>query len=112
MSFSYDEKIDCEIEYSIIINEGENAYLSARGFSDKKNRANERSNILEIINEFHDERRWPFCRLRQQGRRLSIDTCLDVDLSGGVHFELLDDLLREFMSSTYDFWLHIVAKGL
>jgi hypothetical protein len=112
LSFSYDDQTDCQLEYSIIVGEGEHAMLSARGFSDKRFKSADRSEILELINEFHDNHRWPLLRLRHQGRRLNIDTSLDVDLSSGVHFELFDDILGRFMWSTYEFWKFVLAKGL
>ena len=42
LSFSYSEDADCELEYSIVVREGEDALLSVRGWSDKKFKSTDR----------------------------------------------------------------------
>lgn len=112
LSFSYSEDTDCELEYSIVVTEGEDAQLSVRGWSDKKFRSADRPSLLEVINEYHDGYRWPLIRIREQGRRINLDTSLDVDLSAGVSFALFDDLLTGFLDNTYSFWIFMSKKDV
>jgi len=100
------------LEYSIVVHEGEDAFLSVRGWSDKKFRSTDRPSLLEVINEYHDSYRWPLIRIREQGRRINMDTSLDVDLSAGVSFTLFDDILSGFLDNTYSFWIYISKQDV
>jgi hypothetical protein len=51
-------------------------------------------------------------RIREQGRRINMDTSLDVDLSAGVNFALFDDLLTGFLDNTYSFWAYVSKKDV
>jgi len=65
-----------------------------------------------MTNESHNSYRWPLIRIREQGRRINMDTSLDVDLSAGVSFTLFDDILSGFLDNTYSFWIYISKQDV
>ncbi|HAZ64432.1 MAG TPA: hypothetical protein DCZ72_12610 [Armatimonadetes bacterium] len=65
----------------------------------------ERNPLIEACNEWNAERRWPTAYLMADSDgdlRISLDW--HVDLSPGVHHELLLDMINTFVATAMGFW--------
>ncbi|MFM7321395.1 MAG: hypothetical protein ACKO5K_07720 [Armatimonadota bacterium] len=108
--YEYSEDCDCELSYSIVAPTDEYRCLDIRGRSDKFFPAHRRATVLDWIDEFHRNRRMPLVYIREQGRRLRIETATIVDFSAGTHAALLSETIACFCSCTFDFWRFVAEK--
>jgi len=110
IQFGYANECDCELDYSFVVPNEDYRVLNLRGRSDKHFPAHRRADVLDWIDEFHRDRRLPLVLVREQGRRLRLETSHIVDYSEGTHAPLLFDDIDFFFSGTYDFWRFIAEK--
>lgn len=93
VEFSYRDRIGGALTMSVRLEGASEDILAVSVQSDRQFIPERRGDLLELINTYHREYRWPKVSLWDDDGALRIDCETEVDLSSGVHERLLHELI-------------------
>lgn len=107
ISFGYGVARDCALRVYLYASGRARTILCVRILSDKRYRPEHRVRLMEVINEFHRERRWPKVYLKPSDNTVSVVCEHQVDLAMGAHQALVNDCIDSAISSANTLWRHL-----
>jgi hypothetical protein len=108
VQFNYSDEIGCDFDILIMAG-GKNADIcSVTGRANKRIQKNDWGRAIMICNTWNKEKRWPKAYLYVQDPATSTSGAVyleqQIDLSPGVHQELLNDFIFTTISGVISFW--------
>ncbi len=110
--FSYGRARDCALRVYAYASGRGRSILCVRVVSDKRFREAHRHALLEAINRFHCDRRWPKVYVKPSDNTVSVVCEAQVDLAMGAHQGLVNDFIDTAISSANGFWRSLRESGI
>ena len=110
VEFRYSDRVGGALTMAVRL-EGTSAdILSVSVECDRRFIPERRADLLELINTYHREYRWPKVSLWDDDGALRIDCETQVDLSSGVHERLLHELIDAAFAEGDSFWRWLTRR--
>jgi hypothetical protein len=110
VEFSYRDRIGGALTMSVRLEGASEDILAVSVQSDRRFIPERRGDLLELINTYHREYRWPKVSLWDDDGALRIDCETEVDLSSGVHERLLHELIDSAFAEGDAFWRWLTRR--
>ncbi len=110
VEFSYDDRVEGAMVVFVRLDGPDEQILSVTVECDRRFKPERRGDLLELINAYHREYRWPRVSLWDDDGALRIDCETQVDLSAGVHERLLHELIDAAFAEGDAFWRWLVRR--
>jgi hypothetical protein len=107
IAFGYGQARDCGLKVYVYASGRSNSILCVRIVSDKRYRPEHEPALLEAINRFHCDRRWPKVYSRMTERTVSLICEAQLDLAMGAHQAFVNDFIDTAISSANAFWRYM-----
>ncbi len=104
ISFGYGKARDCALRVYAYASGRSNSILCVRVVSDKRYRPEHEPALLEVINRFHCDRRWPKVYSRAADNTVNLVCESQLDLAMGAHQAFVNDFIDTAISSANSFW--------
>jgi hypothetical protein len=104
VSFGYAQARDCALKVYAFASGRSKSILSVRIVSDKRFRIPQKPALLEAINRFHCDRRWPKIYAKPTDNAVSVVCESQLDLATGAHQAFVNDFIDNAITSANSFW--------
>ena len=104
VSFGYGQARDCALKVYAYASGRSNSILCVRIVSDKRYRTEYEPILLEAINRFHCDRRWPKVYSKPADNAVSLVCEAQLDVAMGAHQAFVNDYIDTAISSANSFW--------
>ena len=104
VSFGYGQARDCALKVYAYASGRSNSILCVRIVSDKRYRTEHEPILLEAINRFHCDRRWPKVYAKPTDNAVSLVCEAQLDVAMGAHQAFVNDYIDTAISSANAFW--------
>jgi hypothetical protein len=104
VSFGYGQARDCALKVYAFASGRSKSILCVRIVSDKRYRTEHERELIEAINRFHCDRRWPKVYAKPSDNSVSLICETQLDLAMGTHQAFVNDYIDTAISSANSFW--------
>jgi hypothetical protein len=110
IEFRYGDRVGGALTMAVRLEGSSDDILSVSVECDRRFIPERRADLLELINTYHREYRWPKVSLWDDSGALRIDCDTQVDLSSGVHERLLHELIDSAFAEGDSFWRWLTRR--
>lgn len=110
VEFRYSDRVGGALTMGVHLEGASEDILSISVECDRRFIPERRADLLELINTYHREYRWPKVSLWDDDGALRIDCETQVDLSSGVHERLLHELIDSAFAEGDSFWRWLTRR--
>ena len=110
VEFRYSDQVGGALTMGVRLEGSSEDILSIAVQCDRRFIPERRADLLELINTYHREYRWPKVSLWDDDGALRIDCETQVDLSSGVHERLLHELIDSAFAEGDSFWRWLTRR--
>jgi len=110
VEFRYSDRVGGALTMAVHLEGSAEDILSVSVECDRRFIPERRADLLELINTYHREYRWPKVSLWDDDGALRIDCETQVDLSSGVHERLLHELIDSAFAEGDSFWRWLTRR--
>ena len=110
VEFRYSDRVGGALTMGVHLEGSSEDILSISVECDRRFIPERRADLLELINTYHREYRWPKVSLWDDDGALRIDCETQVDLSSGVHERLLHELIDSAFAEGDSFWRWLTRR--
>lgn len=108
VKFAFDEELGCSLEIWLLVGGSENQIYAVRVLSDKQIAKDDWGKAVVLCNQWNKEHRWPKAYLFVADENTDafgvINLEENINLSAGVHQQLLEDWTNTVRASAVEFW--------
>ena len=112
ISFGYAQARDCALKVYAFASGRSHSILSVRIVSDKRYRTVHAAALLEAINRFHCDRRWPKVYAKPTDNAVSLVCESQLDLAMGTHQAFVNDFIDNAITSANSFWRYMREQSI
>jgi hypothetical protein len=110
VEFRYSDRVGGALTMAVRLEGKAEDILSVSVDCDRRFIPERRADLLELINTYHREYRWPKVSLWDDDGALRIECETQVDLSSGVHDRLLHELIDSAFAEGESFWRWLTQR--